>query len=31
VRYADDLLVLCRSRGQAEAALAWLGVLLADL
>jgi RNA-directed DNA polymerase len=31
VRYADDLLVLCRSRGQAQAALARLGVLLADL
>ena len=31
VRYADDLLVVCRSRGQAEAALARLGVLLADL
>jgi RNA-directed DNA polymerase len=31
VRYADDLLVLCRSRGQAEAALARLQALLADL
>jgi len=31
VRYADDLLVLCRSRGQAEAALARLRALLADL
>ena len=31
VRYADDLLVICRSRGQAQAALARLGVLLADL
>jgi RNA-directed DNA polymerase len=31
VRYADDLLVVCRSRGQAQAALARLGVLLADL
>jgi RNA-directed DNA polymerase len=31
VRYADDLLVLCRSRGQAQAALARLGALLADL
>jgi hypothetical protein len=31
VGYADDLLVVCRSRGQAQAALARLGVLLADL
>jgi group II intron reverse transcriptase/maturase len=31
VRYADDLLVICRSRGQAEAALARLRALLADL
>jgi len=31
VRYADDLLVIGRSRGQAQAALARLGVLLADL
>jgi group II intron reverse transcriptase/maturase len=31
VRYADDLLVLCRSRGQAQAALARLTALLADL
>lgn len=31
VRYADDLVVMCRSREQAEAALARLQVLLADL
>src|SRR5918993_1105762 len=31
VRYADDLLVVCRSRGQAQAALTRLGVLLAEL
>jgi group II intron reverse transcriptase/maturase len=31
VRYADDALVLCRSREQAEAALARLRVLLAEL
>ena len=31
VRYADDLLVVCRSRGQAQAALARLTALLADL
>lgn len=31
VRYADDLLVVCRTRGQAEAALARLTALLADL
>jgi group II intron reverse transcriptase/maturase len=31
VRYADDLLVICRSRGQAQAALTRLGVLLAEL
>ena len=31
VRYADDLVVMCRSRGQAQAALARLTVLLADL
>ena len=31
VRYADDAVVMCRSRGQAEAALARLTVLLADL
>jgi Reverse transcriptase (RNA-dependent DNA polymerase) len=31
VRYADDALVLCKSRQQAEAALARLRVLLADL
>ncbi|MDF2741990.1 MAG: hypothetical protein K0S88_3360, partial [Actinomycetia bacterium] len=31
VRYADDLLVLCRSRGQAQAALARLRALLAGL
>jgi RNA-directed DNA polymerase len=31
VRYADDLLVICRSRGQAKAALARLRALLADL
>ncbi len=29
VRYADDLLVCCRSEGQAKAALARLTVLLA--
>ncbi len=31
VRYADDLLVICRSKGQAQAALARLTALLADL
>jgi RNA-directed DNA polymerase len=31
VRYADDALVMCKSRGQAEAALARLTVLLAEL
>ena len=31
VRYADDLLVMCRSRGQAQAALARLTTLLNDL
>jgi group II intron reverse transcriptase/maturase len=31
VRYADDLVVMCKSRQQAEAALARLRVLLADL
>ncbi len=31
VRYADDLVVMCHSREQAEAALAQLRVLLADL
>ena len=31
VRYADDLVVLCRSQGQAVAALARLTALLADL
>ena len=31
VRYADDALVMCRSQGQARAALARLTVLLADL
>ena len=31
VRYADDLVVLCRTRAQAEAALAQLRALLADL
>jgi RNA-directed DNA polymerase len=31
VRYADDLLVMCRNRGQAEAALARLTTLLDDL
>ncbi len=31
VRYADDLVVMCKSRQQAEAALAWLRTLLADL
>jgi RNA-directed DNA polymerase len=30
-RYADDALVMCRSKGQAVAALARLNVLLADL
>jgi RNA-directed DNA polymerase len=31
VRYADDLLVMCRNRGQAQAALAKLTALLNDL
>jgi RNA-directed DNA polymerase len=31
VRYVDDLVVMCRSREQAEAALARLGALSADL
>jgi RNA-directed DNA polymerase len=31
IRYADDALVMCRSKGQAEAALARLTVLLAEL
>lgn len=31
VRYADDLLILCRTRAQAEAAMAHLRVLLAGL
>jgi RNA-directed DNA polymerase len=31
IRYADDALVMCRSKGQAVAALARLTVLLADL
>jgi RNA-directed DNA polymerase len=31
VRYADDALVMCRSKGQAQAALARLTVLLAEL
>ena len=31
LRYADDALVMCRSKGQAEAALARLTVLLAEL
>ena len=31
VRYADDLVVLCRSRAQAEAALVTAGTLLSDL
>ena len=31
VRYADDALVMCRSQGQADAALARLTALLADL
>ncbi|MGH3788316.1 MAG: group II intron reverse transcriptase/maturase [Pseudonocardiaceae bacterium] len=31
VRFADDVLVMCRSREQAEAALARLGELLAEL
>jgi len=31
VRYADDLLVMCRSRAEAEAALQMVTVLLADL
>jgi group II intron reverse transcriptase/maturase len=30
-RYADDLVVMCKSRQQAEDALAWLRLLLADL
>ena len=31
MRYADDLVVMCKSRQQAEDALAWLRLLLADL
>ena len=31
VRFADDVLVMCATRQQAEAALAWLRILLADL
>jgi group II intron reverse transcriptase/maturase len=31
VRYADDLVVMCRTRGQAERALAALEAILADL
>ena len=31
VRYADDLVVMCKSRQQAEDALGWLRLLLADL
>ena len=31
VRYCDDLVVMCRSRGQAEAALKRLTVLLGEL
>jgi group II intron reverse transcriptase/maturase len=31
VRYADDLVVMCKSRQQAEDALAWLRLVLADL
>jgi group II intron reverse transcriptase/maturase len=31
VRYADDVVVMCTSRQQAEAALAWLTELLAEL
>jgi RNA-directed DNA polymerase len=31
VRYADDLVVMCKSQQQAEDALAWLRLLLADL
>jgi RNA-directed DNA polymerase len=31
VRYADDLVVLCRTRAEAEAALAALGAVLAEL
>ncbi|HVI17507.1 MAG TPA: reverse transcriptase domain-containing protein, partial [Gaiellales bacterium] len=31
VRFADDLLVMCKSRQQAQAALARLRALLADL
>jgi len=31
VRFADDVLVMCKSRQQAGAALAWLRVLLAEL
>lgn len=31
MRYADDLVVMCKSQQQAESALAWLRLLLADL
>ncbi|MFH0750731.1 MAG: reverse transcriptase domain-containing protein, partial [Chloroflexota bacterium] len=31
VRYADDFVVLCRTRGQAEAALVRAGAILAEL
>jgi len=31
VRYCDDLVVMCATREQAEAALAWLTELLAGL
>lgn len=31
VRYADDLVVLCRSRAQAESALVTVGALLSDI
>jgi group II intron reverse transcriptase/maturase len=31
VRFADDVLVMCKSRQRAEAALGWLRVLLAEL
>ena len=31
VRYTDDLVVMCKSRQQAEDALAWLRLVLADL
>ena len=31
VRYADDRLATCRTKGQVQAALAWLTVLLAEI